>query len=108
MAKRRTKMPDLSAHTFSERDGRELAVSMFHELVGMSDEASIEAQYRAAGTSQVNIVLRYLDTLREKDSRALEAGFGAILTDFISATLDGCVPSPEFYEDFIEGEAANG
>ena len=43
--------------------------------------------------------------LRAKDCRELDAGFAAVLTDFISGTLAGCGSDPEYYEDLIEGDA---
>ena len=47
------------------------------------DAMSTEAQYRD-GAPQEDVVLRYLDILRAKDRRELDAGFAAILTDFVS------------------------
>lgn len=100
-----------ATRAFSERDGRELAVAMLHELDDNATDAdgefsrfSIEAEYRAPGAQQdVSVVLRYLETLRTTGSPELDAGFCAILADFLSTVLEGSVPSPEFYEDFIDG-----
>ena len=43
---------------FSERDGRELAVTMLHDMsIDDSGPMSIEAKYRD-GAPQINVVLR--------------------------------------------------
>jgi hypothetical protein len=102
-------LPKAIAGSFAERDGRELAVTMLHDLQNCDGAtSSIEAEYRPAGTRQSNVVLRYLDTLRQINSRELDAGFSAILTDFIGTTLCGCVPDPEFYEDLLNGDVKAG
>jgi len=83
---------------FAERDGRELAVQMIHELLEAGDDACcIESEYRDV-VPQTDAVTRYLAVLRERQSPALDAGFAAILTDAL-----GCDPNPaEFYDSLIE------
>lgn len=91
---------------FTERDGRELAVALFHEIEASDCEtAAINAEYRDEGKPQDNTVLRYLAVLREANSRELEAGFAAVLTDFVACCLDGSVPDAAYYERFIEDPA---
>lgn len=95
-----------SGQAFTERDGRELAVSLLRELRDTdADLTALEDDYRPAGRAQDNIVLRYLTTLRETENRALEAGFAAVLSDFIASTLNGAIPDPDHYEPAIEGAA---
>ena len=43
-------------------------------------------------------MLRYLDALRKRNSRALEADFAAIISDFAATALGGCIQSPGLYE----------
>ena len=92
----------------TERAGRALAIKM---LVEIEDDhradmygprrnreysnpwpLSIEAMYRAEGTQQDNIALRYLDSIR--DCPEAMAGFCAVLTDhlFISIVDQGAEP----------------
>jgi hypothetical protein len=96
---------------FSETDGRRLAVKMLEELADVgADRACIDASTRLqAGFKgpQANVVGRYLALLRERGSVELEAGFGAILSDFIASNLDGGADAElEFYEARIEAKVA--
>lgn len=95
-----------TGQAFTERDGRELAVSMLRELEDVdADLVAIREDERPAGTPQSNVVLRHLAAVRAADCRELEAGFGAVLTDFLASALNGAVPDATFYEDLIEDEA---
>lgn len=86
---------------FSERDGRELAVAMLHELAALGPEAlCIASEDRAPGTAQRNVVLSYVRALRGRDD--LAAGFGAILTDYLALVLGGEVPDVADYECRID------
>jgi hypothetical protein len=72
---------------YSEYDGRALAVQLLRELeVSDCDDCSIESMWRH-GRPQNDAVLRYLDVLRTRNSRALDAGFAAILTDFLARAI---------------------
>jgi hypothetical protein len=51
-------------------------------------------------------MLRYLEMVREKNCPELGAGFAAILTDYVSTVLGGCVPDPECYKDLIDDNGA--
>ncbi len=77
------------AELYTERDGRELAVQMLHELMHAgADVCAIESKYRD-GTPQFDAFARYLAILRDRQSAELDAGFAAILTDALGIYLDG-------------------
>lgn len=95
---------------FTETDGRRLAVDMLAELAEVgADRACIDASTRIqAGFKgpQVNVVARYLGVLRKRGSVEIEAGFGAVLSDFIASALDGAAGDVEFYEERIDPKGA--
>jgi hypothetical protein len=78
--------------------GAELAVQMLKEIEShnLEDIYHLEAEYRPADTQQQNILLQYLDAARAQ-GRDVEAGFAAVLTDFVAACRLGIVPNTENY-----------
>jgi hypothetical protein len=49
--------------------------------------------------AQRNVVADYLRSIRRAGSTELELGFGEILSDFLSAALDGAAPDPGSYDE---------
>jgi hypothetical protein len=89
-------------------NGRRLAAAMLREFSEVNaDEVSIEARYHP-GKSQRDILTRYLRHLGvagEKNRRYFEAGFHAVLNDFLGHALGGAgAPEPEFYEALNDAE----
>ena len=101
----------------TERDGMAFAVKMLTEIevdhradmFGPSQREeggpwplSIEAMYRAEGTQQDNIVLRYLDSIR--DCPEAMAGFCAVLTDHLFSSIVGGLDLWPDYGDLTDHE----
>jgi hypothetical protein len=77
------------------REGYRLAINMLHEL-----EASPElcdACGLADPAQQDNIVMRYLHECRTRSPSA-EAGFCAVLSDFVADSSDGFCPNAATYQ----------
>lgn len=89
--------PERAALT--ERDGRELAVRMLRDHDAR--ECCIDPEYRD-GAPQKLPFLSYLAALRQHNSPAVDAGFAAILADFISAGLEGSSADIDVYEKFVD------
>jgi hypothetical protein len=79
----------------TEADGRALAVEMLREAsdIGLNDLAFRE--YERDGRPQDQLVLRYLDQLRDADRR-VAIGFSSVLSDFLGS-CEGSVDL-EIYE----------
>lgn len=82
--------------------GRKLAIRMRQEYEDAADEASIEAGFRDGKPQCVAPFLSCLQVLRAANSRELDGGFAAVLSDFLSMCLNGAVPQPDFYEPFLD------
>lgn len=82
---------------FTEADGHQLAVDLLRE-VGHEWSTFEDSTSDAWKRQQVQVVARYLATLREHSSPELERGFCAVLTDYLGACVNGGVPDPEYYE----------
>jgi hypothetical protein len=88
-------------------DGHKLAVAMLRAMEGRPDECLMLQMFTNVGVNkagvyeQDNVVLRYLDTLRQAGSRDLEIGFAEVVTDFIASALDNGVARPEAYENNV-------
>lgn len=82
---------------FTEADGRQLAIDMLLEIrdeLGV-DECVLEDEGRD-GRQQSDVLARYLRAVRDAGAAA-EAGFIAVLTDFVGSAFEA--PSaPEDYE----------
>ncbi len=79
-------------------DGRRLAIDMLREIrdeVG-SDATSIEEEYRE-GRPQSDVLARHLRVVG-RAGPAVEAGFLAVLTDFLGGAFEAPT-DPEFYEE---------
>jgi hypothetical protein len=70
---------------------------------GNVDDASIEARYRH-GKPQSDTLARYLSVVRRHSNPAVEAGFNAVLTDFLAHAFSGGVVEPEFYMGLDDAE----
>lgn len=82
---------------FTEADGRQLAVNMLLEIrdeLGV-DECVLDPDARD-GRPQSDVLARYLRTVRDAGAAA-EAGFVAVLTDFVGSAFEA-TPDPESYE----------
>lgn len=85
-------------------DGRKLAAGMLMKFrKGNVDDASIEVRYRP-GKPQSDTLTRYLGVVRRHSNPAVEAGFNAVLTDFLAHALTGGVVEPEFYMGLDDAE----
>jgi hypothetical protein len=87
--------------------GRKLAVGMLIEFRAMdhNDETCIEPRYRP-GKPQSDILTRYVRAVRDQYSPAVEAGFFAVLTDYLAHEA---ATEPEYYNDLYEnGNARRG
>ena len=81
----------------TEADGRRLAIDMLLEIrdeLGV-DESVLDDDARD-GRPQSDVLARYLRSVRAAGSAA-EAGFLAVLTDFVGSGFEGA-PDPEEYE----------
>ena len=91
-----------NTNIFQATDGHQLAIDMLREIHeqwlaredGVPDD-QVGDLWRRDDSA---VLRRYLKTVGASRSPALEAGFFAVLTDFIGGTLDGVVPELEFYE----------
>ena len=85
-------------------DGRKLAAGMLMKFRKGNnvDDASIEARYRH-GKPQSDTLTRYLRVARSHSNPAVEAGFNAVLTDFLAHAFEGVV-EPEFYMSLDDAE----
>ena len=93
---------------FSERDGMELALQMFHEFESLDTSehsvCAIEAEYRG-GQPQLNLLLKYLDSIDSTGSRDLKVGFTSMLTGYLAVCSEGGVPDSQYLEQFLEVSA---
>lgn len=91
--------------SLGERAGRRLAIQMLEDLTGncIHNRAGIQAKYRH-GKAQLRTTQAYFDFLRERDNRDLDAGFHAVLSDLLSACMEGSTPDSSYYERFIDGD----
>jgi hypothetical protein len=93
-ATRRT--PDPKA---DHRDGYRLAITMSRELeasTDICDLCALDEFVTGRATPQDNIVLRYLEKCRER-SASVEAGFCAILSDFVAESSEGfCLKATDY------------
>lgn len=80
-----------------DADGRQLAVDLLRELRAAWEDESWLIDERT-GAQRDNVVLRYLAVLRTQGSPSAEAGFAAVLTDFMGSAVNGGVPDPDLYE----------
>ncbi len=82
---------------FTQADGRQLAIDMLLEIrdeLGV-DECVLDADARD-GRAQSDVLARYLRAVRDAGASA-EAGFVAVLTDFVGSAFEA-TPDPEEYE----------
>lgn len=99
----KTKTPKLT-----EATGRQLAVDLLREMAGYEiddDDGpwpwSIQAMFRPEGESQDNVLLRYLDNIRQHGSREVLIGFCAVLTNHLGdCGPGGSTMREECYEKF--------
>jgi hypothetical protein len=73
------------------REGHKLAITMLRELeasTDLCDRCLLDESVTGRATPQDNIVLRYLEKCRER-SASVEAGFCAVLSDFVSNSSEG-------------------
>ena len=84
-------------HRFTESDGRRLAIDMLLEIRDelSVDECVLDANWRD-GRPQSDVLVRYLKSVRSAGAAA-EAGFVAVLTDFVGSVFE-FTPDPEEYE----------
>src|SRR5437762_4821632 len=89
----------------SQADGRRLAAEMLIKFQESNhDEVAVEQRYRA-GKSQSDILGRYQRVVRHQPDPSVEAGFNAVLSDFLSHSLSGgCEMEPEFYLELDDAE----
>ena len=83
---------------FTEADGRQLAIDMLLEIrdrVGV-DECVLEDSVRD-GRPQSDVLARYMRSVRDA-GEAAEAGFVAVLMDFVGSAFEA-TPDPESYEE---------
>jgi hypothetical protein len=67
------------------RLGADLAIDLVDEAVEIGlEELALHADARD-GRPQTNVVLRYLDKLREVNDRRVDAAFGALLSDYLGS-----------------------
>ena len=79
------------------RRGVDLALDLLNEASWHTDEHVLDPSARN-GRPQDNIVARYLREVREAADPRVELAFGAVLSDFISSSVDGAVPGTELLE----------
>jgi hypothetical protein len=93
------------AENFTEADGHQLAADMLREVReeyfarerdDMTD-AEISALWH---TAEPEALARYMNTVRNSGSAALERGFYQVLTDVLGN--DDVSPEPDFYERSTE------
>lgn len=90
--------------TLTEADGYQLAADMLRDLheEWLSDEEFQQTEEEGAWRLlRGDTVRRYMETVSNSGSQALERGFYAVLTDFIGSCVDGAVPDAEFYEKVV-------
>ena len=82
-------------------EGANLAFDMLRAMEGRAVECSLLLE-QCTGRQQDNVVLRFLDVLRQDATREAEDGFTRVVTDFLSGALN------EGYRPMIEpkGEPA--
>jgi hypothetical protein len=95
-AKKRIRAPDPKD---DHREGYRLAITMLRELEANPDLC--DACGLAIPAQQDNIVLRYLDECRAR-SRNAEAGFCAVLSDFVADCSDGLIPKAGTYQKALK------
>jgi hypothetical protein len=82
------------------REGYKLAVTMLRELeasTDLCDLCALDEFVAGRASPQDNVVLRYLHECRAR-SVSVEAGFCAILSDFVADCSEGMVPKAETYQ----------
>lgn len=90
----------------TEANGRTLACQMLRKFRETNTDAlSIEARYRP-GKKQRDILGHTLRTIKKAGNPAVDAGFMAVMNDFIAHTLTTGVMDPEFYEGLDDEEIA--
>lgn len=92
--------------TFTESDGRELAIQMLLEIeeAGL-DECTIDNDCRDGG-AQNNIALRYIDNLG--NDKRLRTGFASMITEFVASYVDGRPNSMAgFYQTLVDSYPSN-
>lgn len=86
-------------------DGFALGIQLLHQLeelegAGEFEPHSLDPDERKPGTAQANVVLDYLDRART-GGRAVECGFTAVLTDFLSGARQGTIRDSSSYEQWL-------
>lgn len=84
-------------------EGFNLAIALLRDVeegdVDSSSPYGLDAEFRKPGKPQTNIVLTYLKAAAGNDQR--EAGFAAVLSDYLSSVAEGAVPDWDFYEKYL-------
>ena len=104
---RRDRAPLLPRGDLGLADGQALAVQMLRELEEHDldySPYSLDSSEREQGRPQVNIVMKYLDALRD-GSRNVEAGFAAVLSDFLAAAGEGGIRDAAWYDERLAAGA---
>lgn len=81
------------------REGYKLAITMLRELEAspdLCDQCILDEFVTGRATLQDNVVLRYVEKCRER-SASVEAGFCAILSDFVATSSEGfCLNASDY------------
>lgn len=92
-------------NAFTEADGRQLAADMLREIGArwLEGQGGLDANDRSINEQIINrepgALRRYLATVRDSGSEALERGFLCVLTDFIGSSVTEGVPDVALYEE---------